>query len=82
MRVVTVEAGHVEVTVTGSRKRSLVGQHHAAISAYLATGDRRRLDALTGKTVAGYTLQTDPAAIRALHRVGELAFLEIYALTH
>lgn len=81
MTVITVEHGATAVTVAGSRKRSLVGAHHAAIGAYLATGNRERLDALAGKTVAGLTLQTDPAVIRELYRTGELSFLEIYALT-
>ena len=81
MRVVTVEQDVTAVTVTGSRKRSLVGVHHAAIHAYLLRGDRTGLDALAGKTVAGLTLQTDPAVIRELYRRGELSFLEIYTLT-
>ena len=81
MRVVTVERDVTAVTIAGSRKRSLVGVHHAAIHAYLLRGDRKALDALAGKTVAGLTLQTDPAVIRELYRRGELSFLEIYTLT-
>ena len=80
MSVTTVEHGTVPLTVAGSRKRALVGAHHAAINTYLATGNQQRLDALRGKTVAGLTLQTDPSTIRQLFRQGELSFLEIYAL--
>ncbi len=81
MNVITIEQGAIALTVAGSRKRVLVGKHHSAISAYLATGDRSRLDALAGKTVGGLTLETNPTVIRNLHRQGELSFLEIYALT-
>ncbi len=80
MSVTTVEHGTGQVTVAGSRKRALVGAHHAAINSYLATGERERLDRLRGKTVAGLTLETDPSIIRQLFRQGELSFLEIYAL--
>jgi len=46
MSVTTVEHGTVPLTVAGSRKRALVGAHHAAINSYLATGNPQRLDAL------------------------------------
>ena len=81
MRIVSVELGVTEAMVTGSRKRALVGRHHAAIGAYLKTGDRSGLDALTGQTVSGLTLETDPAVIRALFKRRDLTFLEIYTLS-
>jgi predicted transcriptional regulator len=82
MRMVSVEDGVTAVNVAGSRKRSLLGAHHAAIRAYLLRGDRAGLDALAGSSVAGRHLQTDPKIIRELYRQGELSFLEIYTLTH
>jgi hypothetical protein len=72
MQVLTRERGTVLMVVRGSRKRSLVGRHDAAIAHYQRTGDTSWLDALEGQRVRGFTLETDPDVIETLDESGAL----------
>jgi hypothetical protein len=78
MKINTTD-GLVERMVRGSEKRSLIGQHHNAVSQYLATGDTTVLEPFAGKHVAGMTLETRPDELEQQWMRGELEFLEIYA---
>jgi len=69
-----------EVPIRGSRVAALVGAHWSAIGHYLESGDASRLMKLQGKRVAGRVLETDPDAIDAWERRGELQIEEIYSL--
>jgi hypothetical protein len=72
MQVLTRERGSVLMVVRGSRKRSLVGRHNAAVAHFKRTGDTRWLDALEGQRVGGLTLETDPDVIETLDESGAL----------
>jgi hypothetical protein len=78
MRVLTAR-GATEVTVTTSRKASVVGHHWDAVRVYLTTGDAGSLEPFRGVTVSGVELETDPDAIDELARRGVFDFASIYA---
>jgi hypothetical protein len=80
MRIVS-EDGVVIRTVRGSDKRSLIGQHHNAMKAFLSPGggDPALLAPFQGERVAGVTLLTDPDRIYEFWRQGQFDFLEIYS---
>jgi hypothetical protein len=72
--------GPVEVVVTGSRNRSLVARHRAAINYFGATGDPSRLRHFEGLTVAGVELETDPELIQEWGALGPLDIDDLYAI--
>jgi len=71
---------NVSIDVRGSRVASDVGRYHSAVGHYLATGDESRLRRLTGLTVAGVELETDPDVLDDLARRGVFEFESIYRL--
>jgi hypothetical protein len=73
--------GPQTVIVRSSAKASVVAGHWAAIQKYLASGDTTALAKFTKQTVGGVRLGTDPNAIEAWARIGELAIDDIYAIT-
>jgi hypothetical protein len=79
MSVFTPE-GPRTVVIRSSRKASDVAAHWAAIQRYLATGDTTALARFDSKTAGGVRLGTDPDAIEAWARIGELAIDDIYAI--
>jgi hypothetical protein len=72
--------GPVEVVVTGSRNRSLVARHRAAINHFAATGDPSRLRHFAGMTVSGVELESDPDLIQEWGELGLLDIDDLYAL--
>ncbi len=82
MVIVSKEEGVTDRVVRGSRKRELLGAYHNAVGRYLRPGggDPAVLRPFEGRRVAGLTLLTDPDALEETWRVGQLDFLEIYAL--
>jgi hypothetical protein len=72
MQVLSMERGATYVATRGSRARSVLAQHSAAVDHFLRTGDTSRLDGLAGRRVGGVTLETDPAVIEALAAFGQL----------
>jgi hypothetical protein len=80
LMTVTGPQGPVEVVVTGSRNRSLVARHRAAINHYAATGDPSRLLRFEGLTVAGVELETDPDLIQEWGEIGLLDIDDLYAV--
>ncbi len=78
MNVVTTE-GTREVVVRGSRQRSKVAKHFAAVRRFLRTGDDEQLRRFKGQRVGGYELETDLARIEEGGRLNEFDFPELYA---
>jgi len=78
MNVVTTE-GCQEVAVRGSRQRSKVARHIAAVRRFLRTGEDEPLRRFEGEKVGGYLLQTDPEALEEGGRLREFEFPELYA---
>jgi hypothetical protein len=72
--------GPVEVIVTGSRNRSLVARHRAAINHFGVTGDPSRLRRFQGLTVAGVELETDPDLIQEWGDLGLLDIDDLYSV--
>jgi len=77
---------HHRVAIRGSRQASLVGEHLAAVSAYLETGDETPLQRFAGKAVTGtledgaflrFELEADRDAIAELAFSGELTDLVV-----
>ena len=81
MQVLTEGGVEHEVATRGSRVASLIGAHWSAIGHYLDTGDASRLQTFRGKRAAGHVLETDPDAIDAWERRGELHVEDVYSLT-
>ena len=72
MRVLTVDGLRVLDVVPGSKDASTIGGHWNAIKVYRDTGDPsllRQFDVAVGGRLR---LQTDPAAVKAWGREGEL----------
>lgn len=80
MMTVIGPQGPVEVVVVGSRNRSLVARHRAAINHFAATGDPSRLRHFEGLTVAGVELETDPELIQEWGEIGLLDIDDLYAV--
>lgn len=78
--LVVSTGGVVERRTRGSRTRSLIGAHHAAVGRFLRPdgGDASVLQPFAGKRVAGVDLETDPDRLVEYWRTGQLDFLEIY----
>jgi hypothetical protein len=68
------------VVVAGSRNRSLVARHRAAINHFAATGDASRLRHFEGLMVAGVELETDPDLIQEWGDLGLLDIDELYSI--
>lgn len=66
------------IDVRGSRAASDLGAYHAAIGAYLRTGDSSALERFAGKKIGGVELETNPDVIDELARRGEFDFETIY----
>jgi hypothetical protein len=80
MNVVTTE-GTREVAVRGSRQRSKVAKHFAAVRRFLRTGDDEPLRRFEGEKVGGFQLETDPEVLEEGGRLSEYDFPELYAAT-
>jgi len=78
MNVVTTQ-GTREVAVRGSRQRSKVAKHFAAIRRFLRSGDDDALRRFKGQRVGGFELETDLARIEEGGRLNEFDFPELYA---
>jgi hypothetical protein len=84
MVLVDADLGLVEVEVRKDDTASTIGQHHAAIGHYLATGDESKLEPFTrvqiriGEQV--YRPATDPAVIEDFALAGDLGYDDIYVL--
>jgi hypothetical protein len=78
--VVVGPQGPVEVVVTGSRNRSLIARHRAAINHFATTGDPGRLRQFAGVTVAGVELETDPDLIQEWGDLGLLDIDDLYSV--
>ncbi len=70
--------GVQEVGVRTSAQASLVSAHHSVVKRFLATGDEAALRRFRNKTVDGRKLETDPAALEELERVGQFDYESIY----
>jgi hypothetical protein len=70
----------VDVDVRGSRKASELGAYHAAVAAFLATGDEDVLRPFEGRRVGGYAYETDPSVLEEMARRGQLDMESIYQL--
>jgi hypothetical protein len=68
------------VVVTGSRNRSLVARHRAAINYIAGGGDPSKLRQFEGLTVAGVELETDPDLIQEWGDLGLLDVDDLYAI--
>ena len=76
--------GELELKLPGFGEASLVGQHNAAIKAFLDTNDISHLRPFEGRTVKDtsrrtYVLETRPNVIRRLDASGE-TFEQIYRI--
>jgi hypothetical protein len=82
MEVITT-AGFKQMLVVGSRSRSLVGSHTAAVRRFLGNGNIDELRPFVGKTVnvegAEIPLVTDPRVLTRLGREGRLSIESLYA---
>jgi hypothetical protein len=77
--VAYTEGQPVEIDVRGSRAASTVGEYHAALKGWLATGDDTLLAPFRGVRVGGVVLETDPEMLRQLAAAGLLAIEDIYS---
>ena len=68
------------MAVRTAKQRSLVGSHHAAVKRFVSPhgGDESVLRPFRNKIIDGKRLETDPAALEELWRIGELDYSEIY----
>jgi hypothetical protein len=80
MRIETTE-GSVVAVIPSSTQASLNARHANAIKRYLETGDSRRLARFRKKTVAGYTLETDPNVLDARARADDIDTQDLYERT-
>jgi hypothetical protein len=78
--IVYSDGNVVEVDVRGSRKASELGAYHAAVSAFLATGDEEVLRQFERRGVGGYAYETDPTVLEEMARRGQLDMESIYQL--
>ncbi len=60
-----------------SREADLARRYHDALWRYLNLGDDADLTKLEGSSIAGYTLETDPALLEEMIEGGELDLYEI-----
>jgi hypothetical protein len=84
MVIVDADLGPVEAKVRDDETASTIGQHHAAISSYLATGDQSKLEPFASLQLRigdqAYRPVTDPAVIEDLALAGDLGYDDIYVL--
>lgn len=78
LNLITTDGRKDEVPLRTSRQASLVGRHADAIKRFLASGDDAPLRKFRGVKVAGYELESDPAAIEELERTSQLDGYEPY----
>jgi hypothetical protein len=82
MEVITT-AGFKPMLVVGSRSRSLVGSHTAAVRRFLGNGNVNELRSFVGKTInvegVEIPLVTDPRVLTRLGREGRLSIESLYA---
>jgi hypothetical protein len=71
--------GDVAKKIHGSRKASLNAAHRRAMLHYLRKGDDSLLKALSGKSIDGIELLTDPELISALAEQGAIKPEQFYA---
>jgi hypothetical protein len=73
----------ISIPVYGSKNASLVASYSNAVSEYLRTGKRTKLDSFKGKTVKvdgnSIELITDPALLESLAEANVLHFDQLYA---
>lgn len=79
MAVLAADGGRHDVDVRSSAQASRVAAHWNAVDRYLRTGDTTGLKPFRNRKVGGQLLATDPAALEAFARRGELAIESIYA---
>ena len=79
MALLAADGGRRDVDVRSSAQASRVAAHWNAVDRYLRTGDTSVLKPFRNRTVGGQQLATDPAALEAFARRGELAIESIYA---
>lgn len=86
MPLVSAGVVYERVAIAGSRQASRVGEHLAAISTFLETGDDRPLRSFSGKFVTGtlpdgrrvrFELEADPDVIAELAFGGDLSDLVV-----
>ncbi len=78
MNVLTTE-GTREVPLRGSRQRSKVAKHVAAVRRFLRTGNDEPLRRFEGQKVGGFTLETNLERLEEGGRLHEFDFPELYA---
>jgi len=79
MAVLAADGGRHDINVRSSSQASRVATHWNAVDRYLRTGDTTALKPFRHRTGGGQQLATDPAALEAFARRGELAIESIYA---
>jgi len=79
MAVLSADGGRQDVDVRSSAQASRVAAHWNAVDRYLRTGDTTALKPFRNCKVGGQQLATDPDALEAFARHGELAIESIYA---
>jgi hypothetical protein len=77
LEVLTAQGPRV-IRVQGSRQRSIVGAHWAAVRKFLEGKGEADLQKYTGVVVGGYELLSDPEEIMELGGHGELDERDIY----
>lgn len=84
MVLIDANLGLVDVEVSRRDTASRIGQHHAAVGHYLATGDDSKLHRFrnTRLRIGGqvYRPATDPEVIEDLALAGDLGYDDIYVL--
>lgn len=82
LQIPTVQ-GQAVISVRGSKNARFVSNYLNAVSEYLRTGKRAKLDSFTGKTVKvdgkDIELVTDPAVLSMLAQADVLHFDQLYA---
>ncbi len=79
MAVLGADGARHDVDVRSSAQASRVAAHWNAVDRYLCTGDTTALNPFRNHKVGGQQLATDPTALEAFARRGELAIESIYA---
>src|SRR5579864_7752915 len=79
--IATADGLKKDVRIRGSRTASLIGEYWNAVGVFRDTGEEEPLRKFTDFFPAGVRVLTDPTAIEALARRGELDFEDNYDLT-